>query len=361
MPEEQEWIEQPSVTVDWNDTQWRRFASGEYKWLPKLDTLYGVVYPADHYLHLSVTDSEQDYVAYTPNAEYGERDRQVRLKFGKYLRKTFPELSDAVIQAAVIELRVKLARSIEVLCFATDRETINQIFETKMCPCDSTSVSCMYGKWDGDIVRPYHVYADSPDVAVVYLTRSAAIVARSVVSTKDKRWVRLYAVDGCSTLCTLLKDALKAQGYERGDLDGNRLTRCGSLVPYLDGSVQRITVHGKYWIVCEDGEYEATNTDGTYAEDVERCSSCDRPEDDCECIYCECCEERYTDSCENCSMCEACDRCYNHDGCRCTRCEACSQLIDDCDCERCPDCDALEDACDCADENDAEQSTGVSA
>jgi len=150
----------------WRSVEQMRFDTEQYKPVPRLDALSHWEYPADHYVHLSVTDTEQDYVAYTPSETYGENDRQVRLKFGKYLRKTFPELSDCAIQSAVIELRAKLARSIGALHFTTERARINDIFETRMCAGGSGDYpSCMYGKFDGQTVRPYHVYADSPDLA----------------------------------------------------------------------------------------------------------------------------------------------------------------------------------------------------
>ena len=85
-------------SCDWRTRELNRFASGEYHPLPAID---GIVYPTEHYVHLSVTKTETDFVAYTPSVEYGERDRQTRLKFGKYLRKAFPDMTDADIQRSV--------------------------------------------------------------------------------------------------------------------------------------------------------------------------------------------------------------------------------------------------------------------
>src|ERR1019366_9953468 len=140
-------------------------------------------YPADHYVHLSITETETDMVAYTPSDAYGIADRQVRLKFGRYLKKTFPDLSDAEIQGHVTAFKSALAvidKPAE-LHFATDIPTINLIFETEMRACGSDMVSCMHGKFDEDEIRPYHVYADSPDVAVAYVMTGSDIVSRSVV------------------------------------------------------------------------------------------------------------------------------------------------------------------------------------
>ena len=77
---------------DWEERELSRFADGTYKKVP-----VSLAYPVKHYVHLSVTVTENDYVAYTPSDAYGAADRQVRLKFGRYLRKAFPELTDAEV------------------------------------------------------------------------------------------------------------------------------------------------------------------------------------------------------------------------------------------------------------------------
>ncbi len=328
------------IEEGWQDRERERFKTGEYLPVPQVLDLE---YPKEHFLHLSVDKAETDFVAYTPNDEYGKRDRQVRIKFGKYLRKTFEHLSDADVKQAVSELRGKLALAnapIE-LRFATDRETINKIFETAMCACDSSAISCMHGKFDNWKIRPYHVYADSPDVAVAYASKADEILARSVVSTKDKRWVCLYSTehDGCAVLEALLEEA----GYREGALYGNRLTVLDTpdvMLPYIDhGGCLVKHVHAKdgkeYWrVVKEDGDYEASNTDGTADCVKPRCRSCNNFEDECECIYCDCCEERYYDGCGRCDMCPRCGLCHTHGNCECDRCSNCNELTDECECEK---------------------------
>lgn len=323
----------------WQAVERMRFATGEYKGLPFLDSLAAVGkdnFPEEHFLHLSTTETETDHVAYTPSDSYGRNDRQVRLRFGRYLKKTFPGIADTVVQAASSELKAKLARSVEALHFATDRETMNDIFETKMCASGGSEPSCMYGKWEGDKDRPYHVYADSPDVAVAYLTKDDAILARSVVSTKDKTYIRLYSRGGYENLAGILKDMLKASGYKcGGGLRGNRLTKVGGKMPYLDGDDKSVDDEGKYWVVARDerGEYQCAQTDGTYEYAGDRCETCSRHTDDCVCSYCDCCEEMLIDGCDECRLCTSCDRCHIHTQCLCVRCGVCGDLERDCECE----------------------------
>lgn len=356
-----------ALTLQWHARETERFASGAYKPIPvNLD------YPASHFAHLSTTETEADYVAYTPSDQYGQADRQVRLKFGRYLKKTFESLSDAEIQAYVTNLKSALAIADKpaTLHFATDVETINQIFETRMFACGSSCDSCMYGRFDGDDIRPYHVYANSPDVAVAYVTVADAIVSRSVVSTKDKVWVRCYAIASgdndteCGTLRSLLADA----GYEEGDLYGNRLSKLDTyevMLPYIDNGGADVKADGKWWRVVESGgDYTADCTDGTATDNRDRCSCCDETENNCECITCECCEERSRHGCNECSMCEQCDGCTSHNGCDCERCSECSEIISptsryipSCDCSRCGDCSELTDGCTCEPDEDEDEET----
>ena len=341
---------------DWRAREMWRFDTGEYRPIPSTLT-----FPANHFAHLSVTEQESDYVAYTPSDDYGERDRQVRLRYSKYLRKVFPEMSDTDLQAELMAMRAKLALSDSPseLLFATDRATITGIFETAMCACDSSYISCMHGKFEGRN-RPYHVYADSPDVAIAYLLERGEITARSVVSTRHNRWIRLYAVNGCSTACGKLRAMLANAGYDHGSLDGSRLTKLDTdrvMLPYLDGDATYVSQSrdDQYWIVSDDdGEYIADQTDGSATENTPKCERCENDQDDCSCIYCDCCGS-YLDGCEECRMCDDCDRCFEHGLCRCPRCSECNDLIDDCLCERCGECDELENDCTCEETEETEE------
>lgn len=347
------------ATLAWHARENGRFVDGTYKPVP-----VALNYPSEHYLHLATEEDSGDAVAYTPSDAYGVADRQVRLKFGRYLRKVFPEMTDQQVQTHVTALKVALAFELEPvkLCFATDRDTINRIFETKMCAwgAGASYCSCMYGKFDGMTVRPYHVYADSPDVAVAYTMQHGEIVARSVVNVKGKEWIRCYSrADGDNDAdCGTLRTLLEREGYEKGELLGCRLTKLNTarvMLPYIDNGGQEVREHssGDWWVVVreEEGEWRADDTDGGATElNVERCECCGDREDDCECSYCECCETRVGDGCDICNFCEHCELCTEHERCNCDRCEDCREVIGErhgCECERCGECNALVNNCDC--------------
>lgn len=345
--------------ASWRNRERGRLQDGTYKPIPYLLELNGIAIESDHFLHLSVTDGP-DMIAFTPNDEKGLADRQVSMKFGRYLKQYY-QMDDVSVHACVVALRLALQKTDSELHFATDVETINDIFETCMHALNSNAESCMFGKFDDWDDRPYHVYADSPDVAVAYLKHNGSIIARSVVSVKDSTYVRLYATRGDETTGRRLETALKDAGYSKGELMGNRLTilpesRGEVILPYIDNSGQYVEKFGKYWRVCEksNADYECDRTDGTASQSVPCCSSCDRREDECQCSVCHCCEERSTGGCPDCVMCEDCDNCITHDSCSCSRCPHCSELNNprhrssrECECNICENCDELEENCDC--------------
>lgn len=368
----------------WKQREALRFYMEVYREVPRLKALERIEFPDTttfpyHYLHMSTVVNEFDMVAYTETWAKGEMDRQTRLKFGRYLKRYYGHcLQDHEISAAVAELRAVLGleeekEEVTKLKFATGVKTVNRIFETRMCAKGSggDQVSCMYGKWDGNRNRPYHVYVGSPDVAVAYMQRGGEILARSVVSTKDKKWVRVYAVDGDYDLCCKFEQLIRKEGYDGPEaLVGNRLTKVTSdyggevYLPYIDPNGMDVDDEGEYWRIVRDGEYTCDRTDGTAARRGPRCEYCDRLEDYCECIYCDCCERRYVDGCDECRMCELCGRCITHDNCTCERCSECNNIVpgyrtryyvdDRCTCDRCGECGRLEDDCECEVEEEQE-------
>lgn len=375
--------------LSWEQREVLRFYTGVYREVPKLKALEHIEFPntanyARHYLHMSTVSNEFDMVAYTETWTKGEMDRQTRLKFGRYLKKYYGHcLQDHEISAAVAELRAVLGleeekeekEEVTRLKFATDIETINRIFETRMCAKGSGEdyVSCMYGKWGGNKNRPYHVYANSPDVAVAYMYKGEEILARSVVSVKDKNWVRVYAQNGDYDLCTRLEQLMKKEGYDGPEaLVGNRLSKVTSdygdevYLPYIDPSGMDVDDEGEYWVIVRDGEYTCDDTEGRATQNGDRCSCCEELEVNCECSYCDCCERMYAYGCNECSMCEICSRCVTHYNCTCQRCSECNLIlpnfrtryygVDRCRCDRCGECGELEDECECeVEENENEE------
>lgn len=371
------------LIVDWQSRERERMADGTYKPMPNI----GIKLDPAHFVHRSTDKGQNDYIAYTPSDAYGKQDRQTRLRLGRYLKKYFPDMSDVVVVEAVTRFKTALARESAPyeLHFTTNRDMISEIFETSMYAAGSSYLSCMHGKFERWTHRPYHVYADSPDVAVAYLVKMGEIVARSVVATKTNQWVRTYSIQsGDSKYCDVLEEMLEAAGYSEGDLEGCLITKLPSdrvIAPYIDGAARYLTHHNATtWRVSDSGDYCCDNTNG-YAAGEDLCPRCENAEDDCSCIYCDCCEEYFAEGCDSCSMCEECERCISHEHCncdrcsdcneiisptgryttrcRCTRCTDCNELMDDCECDRCDVCEELEADCECEKESESDESIDI--
>lgn len=316
----------------WKSREQARFWDGTYKSVPFLKSLSGYCFPIDHYIHLALEGDKNDIpdVSYTPSDDYGKRDRQVRIKFGRYLRKVFPDLADSTIQEAVSEFASRfVAPHSSGVIFATSTEEINTIFETELCAEGGSCSSCMFERFSDWDARPYHVYANSPDVAVAYITCGGdrEIIARTVVSTKNKKWLRIYSENSRPVLCTLLAEKLTALGYTDSDtLAGNRLSyvtdyQGNMLLPYIDGNDKFVDVvygqgNKKYLMVTKEcSDLQGSNCNGYPARVCITCGGID----ECECSVCSCCDERYCgDSCDNCDFCPDCSICRTHDTCDCS-------------------------------------------
>ncbi len=311
----------------WKTREYRRFPSREYKSLPSA-ILGKLSFEYEHFVHIPKGKNATDLslIAYTENAEKGQRDIQNTVKLGRYLKRYHPTMSDEAIQECVRIYRA--ARMPETFRFqlATDTETVNEIFETEMYARDSSGTSCMYGKFSSWDTRPYHVYANSPDVALAYIRDSDnLIVARSVVSTLNSKYVRIYSVprrfDSAlsnverETLCTTFAVILKDRGFSEGDLMGSRLTKVyrdsNILAPYLDGE-QYVKSGKTHWTVVNSNDYDYTfsETNGY--------PSGHEPQEDEELWSCADCEWSTTDTgdlnetFENGDVCNSCLANYVH-------------------------------------------------
>ena len=248
----------------------------------------GLTLPADHYLHLPTGNSDPVMIAYTENDEKGRRDKQKVMKFGRYLVKHFPELENEEIERRVKLLRASRSSENGTLKFATDKPTINRIFETSSYPADGGCESCMLEKFREWTARPYHVYAGTPDVAVGYMTVNGQIVARSVINVKRNQYIRIYAMGNTSATreirATKFRSALHAAGYSVGNLAGCQLTetrdKAGEvLLPYIDGAAYNVTSD---WVVTRKAScWEAHEVDGRPSEDEyderDYCAECGDP------------------------------------------------------------------------------------
>ena len=190
-------------------------------------------------IHISRDDPSM--VAYTPSIEDGMRDKQVRLSFGKLLRKLVVLATDTHIQALEASHRSEMDPSFEV---ARTQEEIQRVY-TQMRG-DSGCMRYLPSNWDlpADL-HPSAAY-NYAGLGVAYHEVEGEIKSRALIfdnpdDPKDKRYIRIYGD-------IALKRKLELSGYKLGSLDGARLraislhelrpgrhSKHQYLAPYIDG------------------------------------------------------------------------------------------------------------------------------
>jgi hypothetical protein len=278
MPESAYWV--------WRETA--RFQFGSYQaplFIEQLRTLNKIDQSLWwHFPHIST--EEPTMVAYTPSPDYGQRDRQVRTKVGRYLTQFYG--------GVLTENQIRsLANGVKQLQFhiSKERRDFEEIYSANEDECDIGS--CMQGdayNFDSHC-HPCITYA-AGDFAITWLTDSVMddrLVARAVVAFPDNpddaHFVRVYGSEADA-----LHDMLVERGYAKRDrYTNNPRLLCIEdngdedryVLPYIDGSDRTVSMHhidGKmYWLVGNnkgDNVQYATNTNGLSEEIGEVCGHC---------------------------------------------------------------------------------------
>jgi hypothetical protein len=219
-----------------------------------------------HFPHASVEDPTM--LAYTPSHEYGLRDRQVRIKVGKYLTKYYNDvLTSEQIRAFANGMKGF------ALKWATDAEEFRYVYEYGPNSCMSGSdFDDIYGDY-----RPTDVY-DTGEFKLAYIeVEHRTILARGFVHEPTKRWVRVYGDEADS-----LADQLNEMGYTKASSwAGAKLKYIvddeGQIIlPYIDGDARGVTMRNGQWVIVENGcDYYCDFTSGVASrEDQSECQDC---------------------------------------------------------------------------------------
>jgi hypothetical protein len=250
-----------------------RFEYGEYDALTPIKSLVrmGLYKPSLvlHFPHASVDDPTM--LAYTPSHEYGKRDRQVRIKVGKYLTQYYSD----VLTPEQIRAFANGMKNMEVK-WATDRDGFRYVYQYG-------PGSCMSGKCFDNIYGDYHpvdVY-DSGEFKLAYIEPvERHILARGFVHEPSKTWVRVYGDEGQT-----LADHFEGQGYTKADSwAGAKLLHITDdddrvVMPYLDGDDKGVIARNGFFYVTEfrgKADYWCDFTDGVIEHDdnSEPCGDC---------------------------------------------------------------------------------------
>ena len=231
-----------------------RFVTGDYEVLPLMKTMANItaLKPelALHFPHASVEDPTM--LAYTPNHEYGKRDRQVRIKVGKYLQKYYSD----ILSSEQIRAFANGMKGYEVK-WATDSDGFRYVYKHGPSSCMSGGVD-NFDQIDGDY-HPVDVY-DTGEFRLAYIEPiKRKIVARAFVHEPSKRWVRAYGDEG-----TALAEWLTENGYAKDSTwEGCKIKSIEDdngnwVLPYIDGDARGVrSAPGGKWEIVSSRPYEA--------------------------------------------------------------------------------------------------------
>lgn len=260
----------------------------------------------DHYAHVSVEDPSM--LAFTASEEDGERDRQTRMRPGKYLTKYFSHVLNAKQIAFLAEWFVKGERPVTTghaeLRFARTEEEIVHVYMNGPRSCMGRDAH------NNAAAHPTRVYAGDLQVAYLYDASRIdddkdPIIARALCCERLQAFTRVYPTpdrygdDGWGShgeaegVQLDLLNRLKALGWRwqheySEAMNGAKVQKIhrnygGYVMPYVDWV--SLDDEGDHFTLSSGGDYEADRTDGAMFlggdeddeddDDYSTCESCD--------------------------------------------------------------------------------------
>lgn len=272
----------------WYFREMNRFLDGTYKCPPWdgcptcLESNPGVKFERLprielHAAHISPHDNA--LIAYTKTPEDGEKDRQVRVKPGRYLQKYYKHLTPQQIAfyASLMGMAAKNSEESKVL-IATTADEIEHVYMNGPSSCMTHQVR----NYRSNPVHPVRAY-EGPDLRVAYIMNPAKgkIAARCIVYPEKKIFCRIYGDGGAFS--ARLRALLLKDGYKEGVPYGARIKILRDnrtemkiyeyIVPYIDGVQAAIEKDG-YLVLQENGYIPMNRPDGVSCPPRKRCSHC---------------------------------------------------------------------------------------
>lgn len=227
-------------------------------------------------------DSDANRIAYTRDERAGLADKQTVTSVGKYLHRHFSHAPDDMIRDIVAEYtydgEIKIVRDIGIMVTAVTNGPASCMTKRFDILCD-----------DNEYRHPYEVY--DPDLGWGMAVRkddNGYVLGRCLVfehkAHGHKGFVRSYKRErgehAHSGSDEAIESFLRNLGYDKwGEWpEGTPLMRYelrsggGYLMPYIDGSTQR--VDSSTFRITEDGDIDADNTDGRSDHHRTECSHC---------------------------------------------------------------------------------------
>ena len=181
-----------------------------------------------HWVHVSVHPEKPDMIAYTRTLKDGMRDRQVRVKLGRYLAQTFGDkLSPQKIAQLVAQHNENQCEKLRWHIAMTPKR-IEVVYRRGPNSCMSKSRR-YYDRdidWSHD-AHPTSIYG-AGDLGVAFLWRDGRITARVLVWPERKVYGRVYGDS------ERLLRALREAGYQ-SEYDHRKAVRDAGGDQFVDG------------------------------------------------------------------------------------------------------------------------------
>ena len=206
-----------------------------------------------HFVHVSVHPDKPDMIAYTRSLKDGMRDRQVRVKLGRYLAQHFGDkLSPQKIAQLVAQHNENQCEKLRWHIAMTPKR-IEVVYRKGPNSC----MSKPRRYYDCDIDRIHDAHPTSiygaGDLGVAFLRRDGRITARALVWPERKVYGRIYGDEA------RLHRALDEAGYE-SEYDHRKAVRDAGGDPYVDGGFNgarllKLDMDGVLVAPYMDGDY----------------------------------------------------------------------------------------------------------
>lgn len=268
----------------WHEREQALLDNGTYERLP-FDT------KPEHFAHYS---GDKTKIAFTPNDQFGESDRQLAMRPGRYL-----SLHTDFDAERIKEICGTLFEHDAKLRFATTPDDIQRVYEHGPDSCMSKSPDHY-----SNFCHPVRIYG-AGDLAIAYL-ENERVTARALCWPDKMIYGRIYGDEH------RIEQLLEAAGYRHGNCasmwNGARLLRIEDdderfVAPYLDDPNDGVEDHGDFLRL--GGNIGCRDTCGLSESPGQFCDNCEAPVSDLYGVgdeqWCEYCRDEYSYYCDDCN------------------------------------------------------------
>lgn len=244
--------------VDW----WavREFARLQYGIYELTDALRKVR-QFTYNLHAHVSLEDPKMIAYTPDKQSGEADRQIRIAPGRFFSRFLPIMTENFIRQLTEEHIAELSDEVE---FVEGEQIVDEYINFP-----AGVGACMTKECFSKANHPAWVYVTEKVKLALVRDSGGKVISRSLVyepSEDDKRYIR------ASYGSPVLEKRLKRKGYKAGTFVGAKLNlktcdepdegtgKVTFLLPYIDGNGQAGSERWSY-VAILDGELQVISLD----------------------------------------------------------------------------------------------------